>query len=55
MTARVYVDEITDPVTGEVVTFRASSVAELETMVEERFGITREDREAGSADPSLFG
>ena len=46
MTDRVYVEEITDPVTGEVTTFRAATEAELDRLVQERFGIDREDRES---------
>jgi hypothetical protein len=40
-----YIEEITDPVTGEVVTLRAATEAELDAAVAERFGIDREDRE----------
>jgi hypothetical protein len=47
---REYIDEITDPVTGEVVTLRAATEAELDAAVAERFGIDREDRETGSLD-----
>ena len=45
-----YIEEITDPVTGEVVTLRAATEAELDAAVAERFGIDREDRETGSPD-----
>ena len=55
MTDRVYIEEITDPVTGEVVTLRATAETELDVMVAQRFGIDREDRETGSADPALSG
>jgi len=51
MTDRVYVEQITDPVTGEVMTFRAATEAGLASLVEERFGIGREDdRESRSVD-----
>ena len=50
MTARAYVEQITDPVTGEVMTFRAATEAGLDSLVEERFGIDREDRESRSGD-----
>ena len=50
MKDREYIEEITDPVTGEVVTLRAATEAELDAAVAERFGIDREDREAGSLD-----
>ena len=46
MTDRVYVEEIADPVTGEVTTFRAATEAELDRLVHERFRIDREDRES---------
>lgn len=48
MKGREYIEEITDPVTGEVVTLRAATEAELDAAVAGRFGIDREDREAGS-------
>jgi hypothetical protein len=47
---REYIEEIIDPVTGEVLTLRATTEAELDAAVAERFGIDREDREAGSPD-----
>ena len=50
MTARVYIEEITDPITGEVITFRAAAEAELDRLVQEQFGIDREDRESRSGD-----
>ena len=50
MTDRVYVEQITDPVTGEVVTFGAATEAELDSLVEERFGIDQEDQESRSGD-----
>ena len=50
MTARVYIEEFTDPITGEVSTFRAATEAELDRLVQERFGIDREDRESASGD-----
>ena len=50
MTARVYIEEITDPVTGEVITFRAATEAELDRLVQEQFGIDQEDRESRSGD-----
>jgi hypothetical protein len=48
VTARVYIEEITDPVTGEVTTFRAATDAELDSLVQEHFGIDQEDRESAS-------
>ena len=48
MNDREYIEEITDPVTGEVVTLRAATEAELDAAVAERFGIDREDGETGS-------
>ena len=48
MNDREYIEEITDPVTGEVVTLRATTEAELDAKVAEQFGIDREDREAES-------
>ena len=50
MTARVYIEEITDPVTGEVMTFRAAAEAELDRLVQDHFGIDREDRESRPGD-----
>ena len=50
MTARVYIEEITDPLTGEVITSRAATEAELDRLVQEQFGIDREDRESRSGD-----
>ena len=50
MTARAYIEEITDPITGEVITFRAAAEAELDRLVQEQFGIDREDRESRSGD-----
>ena len=50
MKDREYIEEITDPVTHEVVTLRAATEAELDAAVAERFGIDREDRETGSLD-----
>ena len=50
MTARVYKEEITDPVTGEVITFRAATEAELDSLVQEHFGIDQENRESRSGD-----
>ena len=50
MTARVYIEEITDPITGEVMTFRAATEAELDSLVQEHFGIDQEDRESRSGD-----
>jgi len=47
---REYIEEITDPVTGEVVTLRAATEAGLDAKVAERFGIDYEDRETGSLD-----
>ena len=47
MKDREFIEEITDPVTHEVVTLRAATEAELDAKVAERFGIDREDREAG--------
>ena len=48
MTTRVYIEEITDPITGEVITFRAATEAELDRLVQEQFGIDQEDRESRS-------
>ena len=50
MTAPVYIEEITDPITGEVITFRAATVAELDRLVQEHFGIDQEDRESRPGD-----
>ena len=50
MTARAYIEEITDPITGEVITFRAATVAELDRLVQEHFGIDQEDRESHPGD-----
>ena len=50
MTDRVYVEQITDPVTGEVMTFRAITEAELDRLVEDRFGIDLANRESRSGD-----
>ena len=50
MTARVYIEEITDPDTGEVITFRAATEAELDRLVQEHFGIDQEYRESRSGD-----
>ena len=50
MKDREYIEEIIDPVTGEVVTLRATTEAELDAAVAERFGIDREARETGSLD-----
>jgi hypothetical protein len=41
---REYIEDITDPITGEVVILRAATEAELDALVEERFGIGHEDR-----------
>lgn len=46
MKNREYIEEIIDPVSGEVLTLRATTEAELDAAVAERFGIDREDREA---------
>lgn len=46
-----YIEEITDPVTGEVVTLRAATEAELDAKVAEQFGIDHEDRDPGSPEP----
>ena len=50
MTDRLYIEEITDPITDEVTTFRAATEAELDRLVQEHFGIDREDRESRSGD-----
>jgi hypothetical protein len=50
VTARVYIEEITDPITGEVSTFRAATEAELDRLVREHCGIDQEDRESRSGD-----
>ena len=50
MKDREYIEEIVDPVTGEVLTLRATTEAEQDAKVADRFGIDREDREAGSPD-----
>jgi len=47
---REYIEEIIDPVNGEVLTLRATTEAELDAAVAERFGIDREDRKTGSPD-----
>jgi hypothetical protein len=47
---REYIEEITDPLTQEVLTLRATTEAELDAVVAERFGIDREDRDVGSPD-----
>ena len=39
-----------DPITGEVITFRAATEAELDRLVQEQFGIDQEDRESRSGD-----
>ena len=49
MKDRQYIEEITDPVTHEVVTLRAATEAELDAAVAERFGIDREDLKSGSS------
>ena len=48
MTARAYIEEITDPIIGEVITFLAATEAELDRLVQEHFGIDQEDRESRS-------
>ena len=50
MKDREYIEEITDPVTREVVTLRAATESALDAAVAERFGIDREDRKAESPD-----
>ena len=55
MTARVYIEEITDPVTGEVVTLQATTEAELDAVVAKRFGVDREEQETKSAGPAAIG
>jgi hypothetical protein len=50
VTARAYIEEITDPITGEVTTFRAATEAELDRLVQDHFGIDQEDRESRSGD-----
>lgn len=40
MSAGIFIEEIVDPITGEQVTLRAGSEAELDALVAERFGIT---------------
>jgi hypothetical protein len=50
VTARVYIEEITDPITGEVTTFRAAPDAVLDRLVQEHFGIDQEDRESRPGD-----
>jgi hypothetical protein len=47
---REYIEEIIDPVTGEVLTLRATTEAELDAAVAERFGMDREDGEIGTPD-----
>ncbi len=42
MKNREYIEEITDPVTHEVLILRATTEAELDDKVAERFGIDRE-------------
>ena len=49
MTARVYIEEITDPITGEVITFRAAAEAEAVAYITcRKLGIDRESSEAFS-------
>ena len=50
MTDRLYIEQIADPITGEVITFRAATDAELDRLVQEHFGIDQEDRESRSGD-----
>ena len=50
MTDRLYIEQVTDPITGEVTTFRAATEAELDRLVQEQFGIDQEDRESRSGD-----
>jgi len=50
VTDRLYIEQITDPITGEVITFRAATDAELDRLVQEHFGIDQEDRESRSGD-----
>lgn len=40
MSARIFIEKIVDPITGEQVTLRAGSEAELDELIAERFGIT---------------
>ena len=48
MTDRLYIEQVTDPITGEVTTFRAATEAELDRLVQEQFGIDKEERESFS-------
>jgi hypothetical protein len=50
VTARVYIEELTDPITDEVITFRAATEAELDRLVHKHFGIDQEDRESRPGD-----
>ena len=50
MTDRLYIEQITDPITGEVITFSAATEAVLDRLVQEHFGIDREDRESRPGD-----
>jgi len=50
VTDRLYIEQVTDPITGEVTTFRAATEAELDRLVQEHFGIDQEDRESRSGD-----
>ena len=50
MTDRLYIEQVTDPITGEVTAFRAATEAELDRLVQEHFGIDQEDRESRSGD-----
>ena len=40
MSRRTFIEQITDPVTGEQIVLRADSEAELDALVADRFGIT---------------
>lgn len=43
MTTRIYIEDITDPVTGQTVTFRAISEAELDQRINAYFGLGEDE------------
>ena len=49
MSGRTFIEQITDPVTGEQITLRAESEAELDALVADRFGITDAEEHPHSA------
>lgn len=53
MTSRTFIEQITDPVTGEQLTLRADSESELDAMVAELFGIAAAEQPPGAtSEPS---